>query len=624
MGSGGDAVLSYGAIDAAILAVGSGEGGEIGGIAAWGPISGRIEAARSIAHVRSGGAVTATILAPQIGSVIANDATIQADYPCPGSVKAEVLSTAAAARAEVVAERALAATAIDEAIADFFESRDQSLDAFYDALDAMRSSAIEANAQAKAAAQQELAERKSTAQAAFRALQEQGRSMIAEVRRQADAVSKALASARDQIRAARNEAFAAAHERKEIEAAALQKLGTELNDAKAARGIHSALEIAERNNRFDETVASLKKAIRAKIAAKEEGPPTSFASLYWHYLTHSSEMDSDLRIWNTVAYSMIGIGLGGLAGMGAGVGIGYIGAYAGTGPICTFLAGTLTGGMVGREVGGYFGSFGGPVGEVIGSIGGDILGGMVGGRAAVSVWSRMTGVCNKLFAPCFAAGTPLLTPDGAKPIENFCVGDLILSSPEEDPNGPVEVCRVHEVMKSHGELLALNAQGQVIRVTAQHPFYVKGNAWTAAGLLQPGDLLRSHDGSWNPVQSILPTGEDAIVYNLRVEDYHTYYVGSPEWGFSVWAHNSNCYDSVDPNKLHHIFGNPTHNLAGLVSQFGSEVATLDAIQAATTAVVRQQGINGVFQVVVNVAGQMITVRGAVVNGVVRIGTAFIT
>jgi hypothetical protein len=30
----------------------------------------------------------------------------------------------------------------------------------------------------------------------------------------------------------------------------------------------------------------------------------------------------------------------------------------------------------------------------------------------------------------------------------------------------------------------------------------------------------------------------AAVYNLEVEEYHTYFVGSEEWGFSVWAHNA--------------------------------------------------------------------------------------
>jgi hypothetical protein len=30
------------------------------------------------------------------------------------------------------------------------------------------------------------------------------------------------------------------------------------------------------------------------------------------------------------------------------------------------------------------------------------------------------------------------------------------------------------------------------------------------------------------------------LYNLKVSEYHTYFVGSEEWGFSVWSHNLNC------------------------------------------------------------------------------------
>ena len=28
------------------------------------------------------------------------------------------------------------------------------------------------------------------------------------------------------------------------------------------------------------------------------------------------------------------------------------------------------------------------------------------------------------------------------------------------------------------------------------------------------------------------------LYNLRVADWHTYFVGKPDWGFSLWAHNA--------------------------------------------------------------------------------------
>jgi len=53
-----------------------------------------------------------------------------------------------------------------------------------------------------------------------------------------------------------------------------------------------------------------------------------------------------------------------------------------------------------------------------------------------------------------------------------------------------------------------------------------------------GDRLLSHEGKWVAVEDLFDTGEYETVYNLRVADYHTYFVGGREWGFSVWAHNA--------------------------------------------------------------------------------------
>src|SRR5262249_25600536 len=36
------------------------------------------------------------------------------------------------------------------------------------------------------------------------------------------------------------------------------------------------------------------------------------------------------------------------------------------------------------------------------------------------------------------------------------------------------------------------------------------------------------------------SGRVETVYNLEVEDDHTYFVGSDEWRFAVWAHNAEC------------------------------------------------------------------------------------
>jgi hypothetical protein len=143
---------------------------------------------------------------------------------------------------------------------------------------------------------------------------------------------------------------------------------------------------------------------------------------------------------------------------------------------------------------------------------------------------------------CFAAGTPLLTPDGHKPIEEFRPGDWILSRDEGNPAGALEAKRVEEVFVRTGRLLHLHVGGQVIRTTPEHPYYVDGKGWVPALELATGDRLGSHAGGWVAVEESYDTGEFETVYNLRVADYRTYFVGGSDWGFSVWAHNTGCGD----------------------------------------------------------------------------------
>jgi hypothetical protein len=138
---------------------------------------------------------------------------------------------------------------------------------------------------------------------------------------------------------------------------------------------------------------------------------------------------------------------------------------------------------------------------------------------------------------CFAAGTPLLTPTGDKPIELFRVGDVVLSRSEFTPEGQVEVKLVEEVFVRTGRILHVHARGEVIRTTAEHPFYVRAKGWLPAGELSPGEELLSHDGRWVAVEDLLDTGEYEPVYNLRIADFHTYFVGLRAWGWSAWAHN---------------------------------------------------------------------------------------
>jgi hypothetical protein len=90
-------------------------------------------------------------------------------------------------------------------------------------------------------------------------------------------------------------------------------------------------------------------------------------------------------------------------------------------------------------------------------------------------------------------------------------------------------------------VLHLHAGREVIRTTAMHPFWVVGKGWIEAERLKPGDGLGSHDGQSVMVREVYDTGETETAYNLRIADYHTYFVGRPEWGWSAWAHNDCVY-----------------------------------------------------------------------------------
>jgi hypothetical protein len=116
----------------------------------------------------------------------------------------------------------------------------------------------------------------------------------------------------------------------------------------------------------------------------------------------------------------------------------------------------------------------------------------------------------------------------------------VLSRAESDPDGPLTAQVVEAVFVRLGRILHVHVGGRVIRTTAQHPFWVHHQGWVLAGFLGVGDLLVGHDGQVVLVEDVLDTGEYETVYNLRVADFHTYFVGSPEWGFSVWAHNAPC------------------------------------------------------------------------------------
>ena len=157
------------------------------------------------------------------------------------------------------------------------------------------------------------------------------------------------------------------------------------------------------------------------------------------------------------------------------------------------------------------------------------------------LWTKYGDLCQwQYFAvcgiTCFAPGTPLLILEGSKPIEQFKAGDWILSSPQ-DAKAPAIARRVKGVIRKHAQLMDIAVAGQVIHATGEHPFYVKGRGWIPVASLVVGDLLRSHDDRWLPVESVVE-GAKSAVYDVSVEGSGTYFVGGRDWGFSVWVYGA--------------------------------------------------------------------------------------
>lgn len=139
---------------------------------------------------------------------------------------------------------------------------------------------------------------------------------------------------------------------------------------------------------------------------------------------------------------------------------------------------------------------------------------------------------------CFVAGTPVLTWSGSKSIETVAVGDWVWSWDEvTKAPGWHQVSRTFIKPARVVLLIALVApdgRTEEVGATPEHPFWVEGKGWTQAQELEPGDAVETVTGMHVHVRSLQMSAELATVYNLEVEQTHTYFVGT----LSEWVHNN--------------------------------------------------------------------------------------
>ena len=128
---------------------------------------------------------------------------------------------------------------------------------------------------------------------------------------------------------------------------------------------------------------------------------------------------------------------------------------------------------------------------------------------------------------CFVAGTQVETADGSTAIENIKEGDRVFAANPE--TGEVAYKKVvRTFVNETNELVEVTVNGETIKSTPSHPFYVSQKGWTSAISLRAGDILVLSNGEYVIVEQIQhELLESPIkVYNFEVEDYHTYYVSA--------------------------------------------------------------------------------------------------
>ncbi|WP_405608193.1 RHS repeat-associated core domain-containing protein [Streptomyces sp. NBC_01508] len=162
--------------------------------------------------------------------------------------------------------------------------------------------------------------------------------------------------------------------------------------------------------------------------------------------------------------------------------------------------------------------------------------GQVGTSAALGCAGGMLGKiklpgCGKgfRFPNSFTADTPVLLADGTrKPIKDIRIGDQVLATdPETGESGPRPVTAL---IKGTGDKQLVDitlAGGKTSTLTAAdgHPFWVPAlGRWIEADELTAGQWLQTSTGTWVQITAVTHHTERTTVYNLTVDDLHTYYV----------------------------------------------------------------------------------------------------
>ncbi len=119
------------------------------------------------------------------------------------------------------------------------------------------------------------------------------------------------------------------------------------------------------------------------------------------------------------------------------------------------------------------------------------------------------------------------------------------------------------------ELIYISIDGEMMKVTPDHPIFVDGRGWVEAENVTLGDRLRRKDGGWVNVLAIerVVLDEPEWVYNFTVAGVHTYFVLE----VGVLVHNCGEWDTL--RKQYNIPENATRQSISDVKPWAGDERT---------------------------------------------------
>ena len=131
--------------------------------------------------------------------------------------------------------------------------------------------------------------------------------------------------------------------------------------------------------------------------------------------------------------------------------------------------------------------------------------------------------------PCnsFSADTTVETPHGDIAISEIEVGDTVIAYNEETRETG-EYTVTDTMQHEDDAIVTLTINGEEIETTPWHLFYTD-EGWVEAEELEVGDAILSLGGVYGSVDSILIEDRTQMMYDLTVEEVHTFAVGDGDW-----------------------------------------------------------------------------------------------